>query len=145
MLDRHNNSAVPNRGLVLVVDDNPEIVLGTELRLRAAGYTPVGVYGGEQAIDVAKHQHPRAIILDVQMPDPDGFATMQRLREDPATQPIPIVMFSASLRDQHAALERGARFFLPKPCTSDHLVAAIDAALSNGLDANKMDSHLESP
>ncbi|MEX0977262.1 MAG: response regulator, partial [Pirellulales bacterium] len=115
---------------VLLVDDDHDVVRGVSLRLRAAGYETLAAYDGEQGVAAAKEARPDAIVLDVRMPGLDGLAALGQLRNCRDTQQIPVVMVSASLVDQHAALDSGARFFLSKPYQPKTLLAAIEAAMS---------------
>lgn len=115
---------------VLVIDDDRDVVRGVSLRLRAAGYETLAAYDGQQGVAVARDSQPNAIVLDVRMPRLDGLATLRQLRNCEDTRDIPVVMVSASLMDQHAALDSGARFFLSKPYQPKTLLAAIEAAIS---------------
>ncbi len=114
---------------VLIVDDNPEIVQATSLRLKAAGYETLTAFDGTQGIDSAAVHHPDAIVLDVKMPVMDGLTALAELKGRADTRSIPVVMLSASVVDQHAALESGARFFLRKPHEGRQLVEALHAVL----------------
>lgn len=114
---------------VLVVDDDREIVLGTTLRLRFAGYEPVAAFDGRAGISAALEQRPDVAILDVRMPEMDGLAVIRELKSCRETCDIPVIMLSASLRDKRRALEAGARFFLTKPCRSADLIEAVMAAI----------------
>ncbi len=116
---------------VLLVDDEPEVRHGAKLWLSAAGYQTSEARDGEQAIAAAVHDKPDAIVLDVRMPQTDGFTAMSELLRRKDTKHIPIIMLSASLVDQQRALDAGARFFLTKPYAGDKLVAAVNAAVLN--------------
>jgi CheY-like chemotaxis protein len=121
---------MPSCQKILVVDDDPDVILGASLRLRAAGYEIVAAYDGEQAVAAAIDQQPDAIVLDVRMPHLDGLRALARLRKCDATKDIPVVVVSASLVDQNAALDSGARFFLSKPYQPNSLLAAVASAMS---------------
>ena len=111
---------------VLVVEDDRELLEGLKLRLHAAGYDVLTATDGRSAIDSAIEHHPSAILMDNYMPGMDGIRAMGRLGELPDTKDIPIIMISASVRDQQKALRQGARFFLQKPCSTKAIVAALD-------------------
>lgn len=115
---------------VLIVDDDREIVMGTALRLRSAGYEAVSAFDGRGGIAAARQQHPDATILDVRMPQMDGLEMIRELKGHEDTRHIPVVMLSASLRDKRRALDAGARFFLTKPCRSADLLEAVTAAIA---------------
>ena len=115
-------SGVPS---VLVVDDDRELVRGLSVRLHAAGYEVFTAKDGKTAINSAIEYHPDAILMDNYMPGMDGIRAMDRLGEHPDTKDIPIIMLSASIRDQQEALQQGAKFFFQKPCNHSALVLAV--------------------
>jgi DNA-binding response OmpR family regulator len=121
------STAVANQ--ILLIDDDQDVLRGASLRLGAAGYRPTTACDGRQGIDRAVKDHPDAIVLDVRMPHMDGLQVLSTLRHRAETRAIPVIMLSASLVDQDAALEAGARFFLTKPYQSKALLAALRAAL----------------
>jgi DNA-binding response OmpR family regulator len=114
---------------ILVVDDDREIVFGTQLRLNAAGYETLVAHDGHQAVASARTNRPAAILMDVRMPRLDGLAALGQLKRCAETSAIPVIMVTASMRDQQAALDSGARFFLSKPYQYDDLLAALETAL----------------
>ena len=116
---------------VLIVDDNHDIVRGAEVRLRAAGYNTLTANNGEQCIDTANDRVPDAILLDVRMPGASGLEVLDQLQQGEKTSNIPVVMLSASLVDQQAALEAGAKFFLSKPYQGRQLVETMHAVLDS--------------
>jgi DNA-binding response OmpR family regulator len=118
-----------SRGTILVVDDDHEIANAACLRLRAAGFETIVVYDGQPGIDSAQRDQPRAILLDVRMPHMDGLAALEQLKHFEGTKRIPVVMLSASMRDEQAALDCGARFFVHKPYNGPELVVALESAM----------------
>ena len=72
---------------------------------------------------------PDAIVMDIRMPRKDGMTALAELQQNSATRDIPVIVLSASLRDQQRALDAGARFFLPKPYHGKNLLAAVSTAL----------------
>jgi CheY-like chemotaxis protein len=80
---------------VLVVDDDPQTVRLLSTVLTNDGYEVLKVYGGSEAIETAISQSPDLIILDMMMPQVDGFQVIRRLTDDPRTQNIPIVICTA--------------------------------------------------
>jgi DNA-binding response OmpR family regulator len=127
---------MPEAKHLLLIDDDQDIVAGACLRLRAAGYDVVSATDGEQGVAAAESMHPDAIVLDVQMPRMNGIAALNRLKAGIDTRNIPVVMLSASLSEQTAALDAGARFYLRKPYRAQTLLAAIDAAVASGAASN---------
>lgn len=126
-------TTMPETKRILLVDDDRDILRGTSLRLRAAGYeTIVAEDGAEGLVNAVKHI-PDAIVLDVRMPHMDGLTALSKLRQSGATRHIPIIMLSASLVDQGPALDAGARFFLTKPYQGQSLLDAVAAVVSEPL------------
>lgn len=111
---------------ILIVDDDREISQAAGMRLRAAGFETIHSHDGEAGIHSAKQCLPSAIVLDIRMPHKNGFEVVAELAEDPTTRHIPIVMLSASIVDQQAALEAGVKFFVNKPYDGKALVSAIE-------------------
>ncbi|QDU57326.1 response regulator [Aeoliella mucimassa] len=114
---------------VLIVDDEPDIREGASLWLRSAGYDTVAAVNGEQGIEFAETYKPDGILLDVLMPRMDGMQTLSHLRSSLATRNIPVVMLSASLRDEQRALDAGARYFVHKPYDGRSLVSAVKVSI----------------
>jgi len=120
---------MPDPATVLIVDDDREIVRGVSLCLEAAGYRMLTAGDAEAGIATAVANRPDIIVLDVRLPRRNGLSALSDLKRRPQTKQIPVVMLSASVVDQQAALDAGARFFLRKPYRGDVLVQAICAAL----------------
>jgi len=102
---------------VLVVDDEERNVKLLETLLHAEGYLTRSAGNGREALVVAASEMLDLILLDVMMPDMDGFETVAKLKADPRTQPVPVIMVTA-LDDSASklrALEAGAEEFLSKP------------------------------
>jgi len=114
---------------VLIVDDDDEISSAAGLRLRAAGYHTLTAGDGEAGVAAAVANQPDVILLDVRLPRRDGLSILCELKRRSETKHIPVVMLSASVVDQQAALDAGARFFLRKPYCGDMLVQAVRTAL----------------
>ncbi|TWU47398.1 Response regulator PleD [Rubripirellula tenax] len=115
---------------VLVVDDDEAIRHGTGLRIAFNGYEVSTAKNGLEAFDMAVERMPDAILMDVRMPVMDGLAALAKLKADPRTTAIPVVIASASLGDKNTSLESGARFFLTKPYTNDVMLSAISASMA---------------
>ena len=120
------------RNKILIIDDDHHIANGARVRLSAAGYDTIVAHDGPEGIEAAMQAQPDAVVLDVRMPTMDGLAAMDRLRQDPATNRIPVVMLSASIVDEKAALNAGARFFIRKPFSGDTLIEAINYVTTDG-------------
>lgn len=116
---------------ILIVDDNLESLKLIGLMLQRRGYAIVAVQSGEQALQLAETEHPDLVILDIMMPGIDGYQVCRRLRENPTTASIPILMFTAKslTSDKVAGLQAGADDYLIKPIQPTELAARVEALL----------------
>lgn len=114
---------------ILVVDDNEDVSRCLSVRLEAEGYDVAAAYDGEAGFDAAVATLPDAVVLDVCMPKKDGLTVLRELRQNETTKDTPIVMLSASIRDQHGALEAGANFFVQKPYEARDVLSAIKTSM----------------
>ena len=112
---------------VLIVDDEPPLVRILSIKLRVCGYEVITASGGQQAIDLAEDERPDLVLLDIIMPDVDGFQVLERLRPSG----VPVIALSARPENATRALALGAREFLPKPFDIDDLVRKVDMALAS--------------
>jgi CheY-like chemotaxis protein len=117
---------------VLVVDDDPGIVRALCFRLLKAGYRPLTATGGTEGLSLAREHAPDAIILDLRMPDLDGFGLLKELQSSQHTSGIPAIVLSADAgaRARLAATRKGAIFFVEKPFKADELLLALTKALA---------------
>ena len=119
------------RKKILVVDDDAELVELISFNLKQAGYSTGTASNGLDAIKKARSLEPDLIVLDVMMPELDGFAVCEILRRDSATATLPILMLTAlsSELGRVAGLGSGASDFLTKPFSPRLLVQRIDEML----------------
>jgi len=112
---------------VLVVDDVPANVKLLEARLSAEYFDVVTAMSGREALAICKRAECDLVLLDVMMPDMDGFEVCRRLKSNPATHHIPVVMVTAldQLSDKVRGLEAGADDFLTKPIPELVLIARV--------------------
>lgn len=117
---------------ILVVDDEIDSLKLIGLMLQRQGYEITAASSGAQALQKAAGEHPELIILDVMMPDMDGYEVCKRLRANPATQGIPIIMFTAKslVDDKVAGFEAGADDYLTKPTHPAELASRVRAVLA---------------
>lgn len=116
---------------LLVADDEPSILDLLRRRLETLGCEVTALPGGSQVLKTAREQQPDLILLDVMMPDLDGFTATQQLKDDPETQDIPVVLLTArsEVESRIKGLEIGAHDYIPKPFDATELVARVRAAL----------------
>lgn len=113
--------------IVLAVDDSKVLRMLVERLLGANGYEVITASSAGEALDVLKELRPDLILLDVMMPDVDGFTLSQRIREQPAFQSTPIVFLSAacSLEERVKGLSVGGDDFIRKPFEGADLLARV--------------------
>lgn len=117
---------------ILVVEDDLESLKLIGLMLQSRGYQIVAAQSGLQALAKAASESPDLVLLDVMMPGMDGYEVARRLRTDPRTAAIPIVMLTArgQVTDKVAGFEAGADEYLIKPVHPAELVTRIEALLA---------------
>jgi DNA-binding response OmpR family regulator len=122
---------------ILVVEDNSEQVELLCFNLKKAGFSIGTASDGIQAIKKAQSLLPDLILLDVMLPEMDGFAVCETLRRDPRTAAIPVIMVTAvsSILASFAGREAGASEYVTKPFSFKHLLNCINALLQ--VDGNK--------
>ena len=82
---------------VLVVDDDPKAVTLVSKHLESVGFSPIGAYGGAEALDLVRAEAPALVVLDLMMPGLSGFDVVRAMRADPATADIPVIVLTAKL------------------------------------------------
>ena len=129
---------------ILVVDDEPEAVELLEFNLKQAGYVVSTAGDGADALKRARSQTPDMIVLDVMLPEMDGFEICKSLRLDSATAKIPIIMLTAKAAeiDRVLGLELGADDYLTKPFSPRELLLRIKKILGRGQTEEKLRDQL---
>ncbi len=118
-----------------MVEDVPNIRHLLEVTLRFKGYPVITAGHGNEALEMIKDQRPALVVTDILMPQLDGFGLAQRIRMDPETCDIPIIMISAtyvSRADREFALKLGAVRFLEKPVDTDEFLLSVAEILTQG-------------
>jgi len=119
---------------ILVVDDEPEAVELVEFNLKQAGYAVTTAGDGAEGLKKARSQIPNLIVLDVMLPEMDGFEICKALRLDAATARVPILMLTAKAAeiDRVLGLELGADDYLTKPFSPRELLLRIKKIIARG-------------
>jgi CheY-like chemotaxis protein/anti-sigma regulatory factor (Ser/Thr protein kinase) len=110
--------------LVLAIDDDPDTIVLLQENLTDAGYRVVGVTDPGEGLEKARALRPRVIILDIIMPDTDGWHVLHQLKTDPATRDIPVVVLTV-VDQAKLGLGLGAADYIVKPFERDALVATL--------------------
>ena len=116
---------------ILIIDDEPQILLVAANRLKANGYAVVTALSGEQGVKKAKKEMPDLVLLDHVMPEMDGREVLGLLKQDPVTKHIPVLMFTANVKEVKVGefQMQGAEDCLYKPFSSKELLDKVKEVL----------------
>jgi len=116
---------------ILIVDDEPNIVLSLEFLMKKEGYIVRSAGDGEEAMQAIAEKTPDLILLDVMMPKKDGYELCQELRTDTAWKEIKIIMLTAKGRDveREKGLALGADDYITKPFATQEVVKKVKSLL----------------
>lgn len=116
---------------ILVIDDDSAINELIKINLELAGYKAIQALDGVKGFALAKQELPNAIILDVMMPEVDGYTVAQRIRQNPSTKDTPILMLTAlsQLQDKITGFDIGVDDYLTKPFEMEELRVRLRALL----------------
>jgi DNA-binding response OmpR family regulator len=117
---------------VLVVDDEPDVLLLCRLNLEQRGHQVLEAPNGDEALNLARDGGPDLVVLDLMLPGIDGYQVLQALRADDRTSGIPVLVLTAkSLQaDRERSRQLGAAAFLTKPFLPDELCDMVDEVLA---------------
>ena len=117
---------------VLLVDDDPDTLRLVSIMLQRQGYDVGAASSGTHALSMIEKEQPDLILLDVMMPDIDGFEVARRIRSNPSSANVPIIMFTAKaqVEDRVKGFEAGADDYLTKPTQPRELFAHMKAVLN---------------
>jgi len=126
------SSVFTNQSVILVVDDNPDNLGILFELLGEQGFEILVAEDGESALQQAEYTHPDLILLDILLPDMNGFSTCQQLKERPATKDIPVIFMSAltDTVDKVKGLQLGAVDYITKPFQHQEVLARVNTHLS---------------
>jgi DNA-binding response OmpR family regulator len=113
---------------VLIIEDEKLIIVSTQMVLEAAGFRVESATSGEEGIGKARDLRPDLILLDIMMPGIDGWETLTRLKRDPETSGIPVIIFTARehSRGHQKSTEMGAADYFRKPFEPDELIELVE-------------------
>ena len=117
---------------ILVVDDEAHIVMILKDSLEFSGFQVMTACDGVEALERVAQEIPDLIILDIGMPRLDGWEVCRRIKSDPKTKDLPIIILTAYAQtaDQRKGMQLGADRFVTKPCDLTYLVEEINSLLS---------------
>ena len=129
-----NDDGVDGRRLILVVDDEPSVraMVHASIRVRATRYRVVEAGNAADALAQAREHGPDLVLLDVALPDHDGFWVCRELKADRKTSHIPVIMLTAMglASDRDQAIKAGADGYIVKPFSPRALVEELDRRLT---------------
>jgi two-component system, OmpR family, alkaline phosphatase synthesis response regulator PhoP len=136
--DQKIEEAMPR---ILIADDNAPNADLFEAHLDGTGYETKVVFNGEDALIAARSWKPAIILLDVMMPKLSGFEVCRRLRADPTTRDIAVLMVTAldQVTDVETAVEAGTDDFITKPINKTELLLRVKALLESRTQSNDLD------
>ncbi|OLC37659.1 MAG: hypothetical protein AUH81_05835 [Candidatus Rokubacteria bacterium 13_1_40CM_4_69_5] len=122
---RKHGEGVP-QFTILVVDDDPDVLDTVAELLEAGGHTVLRAASGMEGVRLCKAQKPHLVLIDFTMPGMDGVATVQKLKEDPDTRGIPVVVLSGAIGpDVHELMRAGGLGYIPKPIDPKAFVGLV--------------------
>jgi len=130
-----------SRTMILICDDEPDVRIWLKARLKALGYETLEAKNGTECLEMARHEQPDMLILDINMPGMDGFAVCSELRKQPQTRHIPVVMLTAhhtAVDDRVRGLKIGADDYLPKDVDPDELSARVQTVLRRAVNSGEV-------
>ena len=130
----HGAPVQPSRPVVLIVDDNADLRDLVSVKLYQSGYDVKTATNGWDALRAAADTNPDLVVLDIMMPGPSGLEVCRKLRADPHTAQLPVLMLSAAFTASITAeaMAAGANRCMDKPFRLRELVIEIEALLSRG-------------
>ncbi len=116
---------------ILIVEDNADLLQVLQLQLEDRGYETILASNGKQAVDFAAAQVPDLILMDIRMPEMDGFQATRLIRQNPKTRSIPILAVTVleTHEERELCLQSGCDDYIPKPFTFSLLFSHIEKLL----------------
>ena len=117
---------------ILIVDDEPNIVMSLEYAFKKKGHEVFIARDGAEALDIVKHNKIEAMVLDVMMPEVDGYETIRRIKSVPALADMKIIFLSAKNKNEDIdkGIALGADQYFTKPFSVKSLIGAVEALLA---------------
>ncbi len=112
---------------ILLIDDDPDMAILLKAKVESEPYEIVPVYTGKEGLNRAKEEKPDLIVLDLMLPELNGYKVCELLKKDPEVKDIPVIMFTSRDDEDEIKLgrEMGADIYLTKSLDSQELIPAI--------------------
>ncbi|MCX2764635.1 response regulator transcription factor [Aquimarina muelleri] len=122
-----------NRKKILIVDDEPNIVMSLEYTFKKKDFDVYIARDGEEAIEILKSKIPDVILLDIMMPNVDGYQTLQYIRENSTTKNIKVIFLTAKNKalDIEKGFTMGVDKYITKPFSIKKIVAEINELMTS--------------
>jgi two-component system phosphate regulon response regulator PhoB len=122
-------------GTILVVDDNEQATRMAARMLTGLGYEVMTALDGHRALEVVAARRPDCILLDIMMPSMSGLEVLARLKHDPETAKIPVILLTAKSQDEDVltGYKEGAEYYITKPASSKDLLYGIRLVLGRNV------------
>ncbi len=132
------DSNIPaSKSTIMVVDDNPDNVTIVKTLLEGKGFKVQSAYSGEEVFILLSKEKPNLILLDLMMPQMDGMEVLVRVRRNPGTKSVPVILLTGKVNDEdvYRGYNFGADYYVKKPFDTFNLLAGINLLLG-GRDLN---------
>ncbi len=129
-LEQMREETVEDRSILIIDDDEAQVEV-LMIRLANQGFTPLAATCGKDGLSIAREQCPKLILLDLRLPDTDGFTVCEQLADDPQTNAIPVIILSGMERPDVVRRCRavGGQFYVRKPYDPNALLVLIEQAI----------------
>lgn len=117
---------------VLVVDDDPMVTRLVRINLELEDFEVEEAWDGKSAMKILREQHPELLVLDIMMPQMDGWEILREVREDPELKDLPVILLTAKVQDQDMAMgwKLGADGYITKPFNPVNLADSLREVIS---------------
>lgn len=136
MAPRYNRPVFMGKDMarILIVDDSPSQLMGIRRIVEKLGHEALTAEDGAAGVDVAKRELPDLILMDVVMPNLNGFQATRSINRDPATKHIPVVLVTTKDQDTDRVwgMRQGAKAYITKPFSESELAEVVELLLGSG-------------
>lgn len=130
---KNDNGNFATLGVILIVEDSPDVRILMELYLEEGGYTVLTTDNGIEAVSLALQHQPDLVLMGIQLPGINGYEAIKQLRTQHFTKPIVAISASTLLQDQYYALEVGCNYYLVKPVSAEDLLRVVTQFLGKSI------------